>query len=81
MSCSPPLGSRELKSLPRDVVKRIDEAVRRLAENPHLGKPLRGELRGKWSLRVGDYRVIYVVEEAERRVVLFAVRHRRSAYR
>ena len=42
------------------------------------------KLRGAsnlWRLRVGDYRVIYSVGDAERVVDVVAVRHRSEAYR
>lgn len=55
--------------------------IRSLQVNPHLGKPLRGELSGKWSLRIGDYRIIYVIYEHEKTIVLYNVRHRKVAYR
>lgn len=61
--------------------RRVDSAIRRLGDDPRQGKPLRGELSGKWSLRVGDYRVIYVVNEAEKAVILYTVKHRKVAYR
>jgi len=41
---------------------------------------LRGELVGKWSLRVGDYRVIYVIDEDQKIVVLYNARHRKVVY-
>ena len=60
---------------------RVNGAVAELEENPRLGKPLRGPLSGRWSLRVGDHRVIYIVDDEEPSVVLLDVQHRRSVYR
>jgi len=40
-----------------------------------------GEMRGAWRIRVGDYRVIYDVDDDERLVIILAVLHRREAYR
>jgi len=60
--------------------RRLDSAIRNLEANPHLGKPLRGELSGKWSLRIGDYRVIYMIDERRKMVTLYNARHRRVAY-
>jgi len=48
--------------------------------NKTLGKPIRGELSGKWSLRIGDYRVIYIIDERRRTVTLYSARHRKVAY-
>lgn len=45
-----------------------------------MGKPLKGELSDKWSLRVGDYRIIYMIDEKEKAVVLYSVGHRRKVY-
>lgn len=47
------------------------------------GKPLRGELRGVWSAKVGSYRVLYTIEgpEAGATVVVRGVKHRALAYR
>jgi len=58
----------------------LDSAIRKLETNPYLGKPLRGELVGKRSLRVGDYRVIYAVDEDKKVVILFTVGHRKAVY-
>jgi mRNA interferase RelE/StbE len=43
-------------------------------------RKLRGE-RNLWRLRVGDYRVIYTVDDRRHVVDVSAVRHRRDAYR
>lgn len=41
-----------------------------------VGKPLRGPLYGRWGLRAGDHRVIYVADDEESSVVLLDVQHR-----
>ena len=46
-----------------------------------MGKPLRGELAGRWSLRIGDYRVIYVIDENQKIVILYSVKHRKVIYK
>jgi mRNA interferase RelE/StbE len=60
--------------------KTIDPAIRKLETDPRMGKNLRGNLRGKWSIRNGDYRVIYVIDEKEKTVLLYDVRHRKKVY-
>ncbi len=53
-----------------------------LAENPHrVGKPLRGELAGRWSARRGEFRVVYEIHEDIVVVRAIDVRHRREVYR
>ena len=34
----------------------------------------------KWSLRVGDYRIIYTIDKSKKVIILYSVRHRRTAY-
>ena len=47
--------------------------------NPYLGKKLRDF--PYYSLRVGDYRVIYMIDEREHVIILMTVFHRRVGYR
>lgn len=70
---------KSFEKLDKRVGARVREAIGKLADDPFLGKPLRGELAGEWSLRVGEHRVLYVVEEGV--VWIETVRHRREAYR
>jgi len=71
---------RDLRRLDTVAIRRILQIVELLKENPNLGKNLRGQLEGFRSLRVGDFRVIYTIEEPNRTVILRAVGHRRSVY-
>lgn len=53
-----------------------------LAENPHrVGKPLRGDLEGRYSARRGEFRLIYRIIDERIRVEVINIRHRRDAYR
>lgn len=52
------------------------------AENPRqLGKPLRGEKKGLWRYRAGDYRVICDIRDSDKVVVILALGHRKEVYR
>lgn len=44
-------------------------------------KPLSGEFKGLFRLRVGDYRVIYSVDSSSRRINILLVGHRRDIYK
>ena len=52
-----------------------------LETDPCVGKPLRGNLAGKWSLRVGDYRIIYEINEDEKIIILYDTEHRKNVYK
>lgn len=56
-----PRVAEDAAKLNGDIRARLGKAIeRRLTEHPEsYGKPLRGNLAGYWSLRVGDCRVVY----------------------
>ncbi len=59
---------------------RIKEAIQtKLMTEPEVyGKPLRRSLKGYLKLRVGDYRVVFRVENSK--VKIFAIAHRKVVY-
>lgn len=44
-------------------------------------KRLKGTRRGNWRLRVGDWRVLFAYDPAEKAVVIMRVEHRSAVYR
>ncbi len=76
---------REWQALDRSMQRRILQFLRtRLAEQPHprsVGKPLKGLKTGLWRYRVGDYRLICLLDDERRIGVVVAVGHRREVYR
>jgi len=51
----------------------------RLTTSPErFGVPLKSSLRGYWKLRVGDYRVVFKIGDAE--VCILVVLHRRDVH-
>ena len=57
------------------------KALTRLAQNPQIGRPLGGELKGKWKLRFSRYRIIYEIENKKLIIYVMEVVHRKDAYR
>lgn len=79
-----PRADRDPKKLRRthpDVVARLVGLIDRLPTDPFQGKPLKGEKEGCYSLRYGDYRIIYEVYSKEKVIHLIRVGHRREIYR
>ena len=64
----------DFKSIELHNQKKIIKAIReRLSTEPEkYGQPLRGDLKGYWKLRVGEYRVIY--EILKDRVVVYVIK-------
>ncbi|MEK6661278.1 MAG: type II toxin-antitoxin system RelE/ParE family toxin [candidate division NC10 bacterium] len=73
---------RELERLEAGVTRRIISRVETLAEDPrpHGCVKLQGAA-DLWRIRVGDYRVIYSLDDDARLVDIRVVRHRSDAYR
>jgi len=77
-----PRAKKEIDSLPRHIKSRIaDVLMNVLAENPYIGKALKAELKGLYSYRAGDYRIIYSIKNRELIIQVIKVMHRREVYR
>ncbi|MCY4013762.1 MAG: type II toxin-antitoxin system RelE/ParE family toxin [Gammaproteobacteria bacterium] len=74
-------AAKELKRLDRAVRSRIASHIDRLAEHPYAGSALKGDLRGLRRLRVGEYRVVYEIQEEALVILVVRIAHRREAYR
>jgi mRNA interferase RelE/StbE len=77
-----PAAQRDLRSLDRPVLRRIDAKIRSLAEEPrpHGVEKLAGDSE-VYRVRVGDYRILYQIDDAVLVVLVVRVRHRREVYR
>ena len=76
-------AERSLARLPEGVAAAVVEfMLGPLLEAPkRVGRPLRRELEGYWSARRGPYRVAYVLDESDRRVLVVRIEHRADVYR
>ena len=74
-------AEKEMNGLPDDVFVRVANAILQLEANPRRRgcKKLRGA--EEYRMRVGAYRVLYVVDDEERVVEVMAVGHRRDVYK
>jgi len=75
-------AERSLRHLDAVVFRRVVAALRILADNPRPPgcRKLTGSDRD-WRVRVGDYRVVYEIDDRRREVRIMRIRHRREAYR
>lgn len=74
--------SDDFKRIDRQHTCRILSAIEQLSINPYPKnmKKLKG-FENLYRLRVGDYRVIYEVDEENKTIVVHYVRHRKDAYK
>jgi mRNA interferase RelE/StbE len=73
---------KELEALPRNIARRILEKVELLMSDPRPSgsKKLRGH-SSLWRIRVGDYRVIYSIDDDNLIIDISVIRRRSEAYR
>lgn len=73
----------DLKKLDRTTAKKIVAKVKNyLIQDPvKLGTPLKGNLKGLYRYRIGVYRVIYVIDQPEKKIIILNVNHRRKIYK
>ena len=71
---------KRLYSSDRSHFTRIALAFDSLKKDPFRGKPLMLSLKGKFSLRVGIYRIIYTINHRTITVHVLKIGHRRDVY-
>jgi len=77
-------ASRFYERAEQSLQQRLDRCFEQLQANPHTHpniKRLKGTLSGRYRYRVGDYRVVYQVEEEDRSVIVLLIEHRSEVYR
>ncbi|MCC6603585.1 MAG: type II toxin-antitoxin system RelE/ParE family toxin [Anaerolineae bacterium] len=74
-------AERDLKRFPNALFLRINQHILALRDNPRPPgvRKLQGDLEG-WRVRVGDYRIVYQVDDDAKTVTIVRVRHRRDVY-
>ncbi|MFQ5421841.1 MAG: type II toxin-antitoxin system RelE/ParE family toxin [Anaerolineae bacterium] len=76
------MAQRQWHRLPANTQARIGKALLALEEEPRPSSvvKLKGAVN-RWRIRVGNYRVIYRIDDDEKLVVVLVVAHRREVYR
>ena len=74
---------KELTRLQKPIVRRLSAAIDKLADNPRpIGmKKLQGSNENLYRIRVGDYRIIYVIDDVVRIVNVRKIGDRKDIYR
>ena len=74
---------RSLQAIPPRVIEPLVAFVfGSLSEEPRRrGKPLQGELAGRWAARRGDYRIIYRLDDDTKTMYVLKIARRGDAYR
>jgi mRNA interferase RelE/StbE len=75
-------AARDLKRLEKVTLKRIIPILKKLADDPR--PPGCHKITGSkndWRIRIGEYRIIYEIDEKAREVRIMRIKHRKDVYR
>ena len=74
---------KDLKRIDVAQQKRILDAINTtLAKSPkQSGSPLKGKYKGFWKWHVVPYRVIYLIDDKTKTVLIEKIGHRKEVYR
>ena len=75
-------AQRDIDRLSPAIIERVIRAIRSLSRNPRPPRclVLRNYEPLTWRLRVGDWRILYEIDDRARVVTVTGVRHRSEAY-
>ena len=74
-------AQKELAQLHPESYVRVRDSIRDLADNPRPKGCQKLTGREGWRIRVGDFRVIYDIDDKQQTVTILHVGHRRDVYR
>ena len=75
-------AEKSLGKLPKAIAARVIEKATALADDPRPpGSVKLAGTSGLWRVRVGDYRIAYLIDDPQQLVDVRIVAHRRETYR
>jgi len=77
-----PPAQKDLGGFSGKLLSRFEEVILGLYDEPrpHNCKKLSGG-GSRWRIRVGDYRILYEIDDSQRFVNIYRIAHRREVYR
>ncbi len=75
-------AEKDMDKLPMAVLKKVGKVIDNLAQDPRPAgcKKLKAATENLWRVLVGDYRVVYLIEDKVEVVDIRRVRHRKDGY-
>lgn len=74
-------AQKELAALPSETYEQVRDAIAGLGQDPRAPGCLKLTGRDGWRVRIGDYRVVYEIDDGGQSVTILHVGHRRDVYR
>ena len=74
------IAHKQIEALPHSFAQSINEAIADLANAPRpVGAKKLAGIEG-YRIRLGDYRILYRVNDESRLIIVYRVKHRREAW-
>ena len=74
-------AQRSLSKIPQPHQDRLTTAIRKLSGNPRPPGVCKLSGRNAWRIRIGDYRVIYEIDDKESIILIVVIGHRGKVYK
>jgi mRNA interferase RelE/StbE len=71
-------AQKVIARLSTEMQDRVEAALQALAEEPRPPGWRRLTNRGGWRIRIGDYRIVYEIDDDQREITVHRVAHRRD---
>ncbi len=72
---------KELEKIPRPFYDKIKEAILNLEINPRPAGVKKLTDRSAWRIRIGNYRVVYEIDDQSKIIIVIEIGHRKEVYR
>ena len=75
-------AAKEFRKVPSHIKERVVDTIEKLLDNPRCSGV--AKLKGDddlYRVRVGEYRIIYEIDDNDKKIVRTRIRHRRDVYR
>ncbi len=76
-----PSGVRDLDSFDEKLLNQIKNSIRPLASNPRPSGCIKLSGEGGYRIRSGNYRILYRIDDKNKTIFIYRVRHRKESYR
>lgn len=74
-------AQKELASLNQNAYKRVKTTILELSKEPRPEGCRKLSARDGWRIRIGDYRIVYLIDDSIKTITILHIGHRRDVYR
>lgn len=75
-----PRARKEFLDLPTAIARKVHDAIQSLQAEPRPRQSVKLSSIEGYRLRVGDYRILYEIDDSENTITVYRIKHRREAY-